>query len=112
MAEGGEKKRITKADIVLNGDRNDHVEDHEVRNVQINYSEMEMRNAEDGLPMKLMKFMGLPKSYRHTLYKEFLADVNVISSIPSETASSLVNLVSWVILHSLLLTFHLHYYKV
>lgn len=49
---------------------------------------------EDALPMKVLKFMGLPKSYRHTLYNDFVQDV---SQIPSETASSFCNVVSWVI---------------
>ncbi|CAL8099935.1 unnamed protein product [Orchesella dallaii] len=88
------KKRYTSEGIVLKGD--EHLTKHKSELSQIHHSEIEMKNLEDGLPMKLMKFMGLPKSYRHTLYKEFIADVNTISSIPTETASSLNSLVSWI----------------
>ncbi|ODM90712.1 hypothetical protein Ocin01_15968 [Orchesella cincta] len=97
MAEDGKKWHTsTNEGIVLKRGRDTKLEKEEPDCSQIHYSENELKHLEDGLPMKLMKFMGLPKSYRQTLYNEFVADVNVISSIPTETASSLINLVSWV----------------
>lgn len=59
----------------------------------VDMEEEEDEVDDEGLPLKVLKFMGLPRSYRKTLYQEFVHDV---AQIPTETASSFSNIVNWV----------------